>query len=234
LKAYLAMTEAEWRCDFAGAAREAGRMLEQRKELFALSPFFFQPDDTKIDSGFYYWGVAARRDYYAKLADRVGGKAGGLVAVLAEKVPCRLDPRDEGRFAGWYEPGHPDKDWQPVLATKPFYAQVPGARDGQGYPYLGPLWYRLTVDVPASAKGKRVILYAPAVETEAWGWVNGRFVGHRPYREAYERPNEIEWDVTAALEPGKPNTVVLRVHTGLGAAQAASGMVSRLFLYATK
>jgi hypothetical protein len=234
LKAYLAMTEAEWRCDFAGAAREAGRMLEQRKELFALSPFFFQPDDGKLESGFYYWGVAARRDYYAKLADRVGGKAGELVAVLPEKVPCRLDPRDEGRFAGWSEPGHPDKDWQPVLTTKPFYAQVPGARDEQGYPYLGALWYRLAVDVPTSAKGKKVVLYAPAVETEAWGWVNGRFVGHRPYREAYERPNEIEWDVTAALEPGKTNTVVLRVHTGLGATQAASGLISRLFLYAPK
>jgi hypothetical protein len=72
------------------------------------------------------------------------------------------------------------------------------------------------------------------VETEAWGWVNGKYVGHRPYHEAYERPNEIDFDVSQALEPGKKNRIVLRVQTGLGAAQAASGLISRAFLYAAK
>ena len=59
--------------------------------------------------------------------------------------------------------------------------------------------------MPASAKGKRVFLYAPAVETEAWVWVNGKYIGHREYHEAYERPNAIDMDVTGALEPGKRN-----------------------------
>jgi sugar lactone lactonase YvrE len=232
LRAYLAMTRAEWDCDFKGAVAQAGAMLERRKALHGLSPFYCQPDDAKPESGFYYWGIVARRDYYQKLADLTSGKAGTLVAVLPEKVAFRTDPRDEGRFAGWYAPGFADRGWERRPTTRPFY--YPGHLDRQGYPYLGAIWYRFTVDVPATAAGRPVRLYAPAVETEAWGWVNGKFVGHRPYREAYVRPNEIDFDVTKALRPGRKNSVVLRVHTGFNAAQAASGLVSRLFLYAVK
>jgi hypothetical protein len=107
--------------------------------------------------------------------------------------------------------------------------------DETGYPtFLGALWYRFNVDVPASAKGKTVKLYVPTVETEAHVWMNGKFVGHRPYRESYERPNDIDMDVTAALEPGKANHITMRVYTGLNAAGSPSGLISRAFLYAPK
>jgi hypothetical protein len=229
LKGYMAMTRAEWACDFAEAVRQADHMLAQRKQLSELSVFYCTPEDSKAESGFYYWGLVARKNYYQKLADQTTGKVGTMVAVLPEKAAFRTDPRDEGRFAGWENPDWADREWQRALTTKPFYAQ--GYADETGYPYMGAMWYRFEVDVPESAKGKKVRLYAPAVETEAWGWVNGRFVGHRPYKEAYERPNEIDWDVSEALRPGK-NSVVVRVHTGLSASSAASGLISRLFLYA--
>jgi hypothetical protein len=232
LKDYLAMTRAEWACNFAEAVKQADGMLAQRKALHALSSFYCEPDDAKPESGFYYWGLGARKAYYHKLADRVTGKTGDLVAVLAEKTAFRTDPRDEGRFADWYDPALEDKGWEHLLTTRPFYAQ--GYMDKQSHPYLGAMWYRFTVDVPASANGKKVRLYFPTVETEAWGWVNGKFVGYRPYHEAYERPNEIDFDVTAALMPGRKNSIVLRVFTGLSATQAASGLVSRGFLYAVK
>jgi hypothetical protein len=235
LKGYLAMTAAEWACDFAAAVKEADRMLEQRKQLAALSPFFCTPDDAgnKLESGFYYWGLVARKEYYQKLANRISGKTGTLVAVLPETVPFNIDPRDEGRFSDWKAPNFDDKDWPKIRTTKPFYLQ--GHMDKHGYPYMGAMWYRFTVEVPAAAKGQKVHLYAPTVETEAWGWVNGRYVGHRPYHEAYERPTcEMDLDVSEAIEPSKKNTIILRVHTGLGAAQAASGMLSRAFLYAVK
>jgi hypothetical protein len=232
LRGYLAMTAAEWACNFAEAVKQADVMLAQRKQLHALSPFFFLPDDAKPESGFYYWGVVARKAYYQKLADQVGGKTGDLVAVLPEEAHFRTDPRDEGRFAGWFAADLADKDWRSLHTTRPFYTQ--GYVDEQGYPYMGAMWYRFSLDVPAAVKGKKVRLYAPAVETEVWGWVNGRFVGHRPYHEAYERPNEIDLDVTEALLPGQKNTIALRVHTGMGASQAADGMVSRAFLYAPK
>jgi hypothetical protein len=230
LKAYMAMTRAEWSCDFPGAVKQAEHMLARRRALHAISPFFFQPDDDKPESGFYYWGVVARKKYYQKLADRTSGKAGKLVAVLPERARFRTDPRDEGRFAGWEKPGFDDAKWRRARVTEPFYAQ--GYRDREGYPYMGAMWYRFEVSVPASAKGSKVRLYVPAIETEAWAWVNGTFVGHRPYREAYQRPNEVDLDVTAALKPGQKNCIVLRLHTGLNAAQAAGGIVSRPFLFA--
>jgi hypothetical protein len=234
LKAYMLMHRAEWAANFVEAVKQADIMLEQRKALNALSSFYMMPDDKKAESGFYYWGLNARRDYYQKLADTTTGKTGDMVCVLPEKANFRIDSRDEGRFAGWFKPGFPDKDWQSFSTTVPFYVQGQGNRDASGYPYMGAMWYRFAVDVPADAGGKKVKLYAPAIETEAWGWVNGAFVGHRPYREAYERPNEIDFDVTAAIKPGEKNVVVLRLHTGLGAAQQAAGMTSRAFLYSEK
>ncbi len=233
LKAYVAMHKAEFAADFAEAARQAERMLEQRKPLFALDRSFFDINPmTGESSGFYYWGAVARRDYYRKVADLTTGKTGDKVAVLPEQARFVTDPRDEGRFAGWFESDFDDRGWKAISTTTPFYVQ--GHRDAQGYPYLGALWYRLEVDVPASAKGRKVFLYAPAVESEAWVWVNGKFIGHREYHEAYERPNPIDVDVTAALEPGKRNRIVVRVHTGMNAAAQAGGLTSRLLLYAPK
>jgi hypothetical protein len=231
LRAYVAMSEAEFAGNFAEAARQAGRMLEIRKQLHAVNPFYIWDDENGYHTGIWYWGVTARRDYYQSLADRTSGKTGDLVALLPETALFRMDPQDEGVFAEWYEPGAAGADWTPVLTTKPFYRQ--GYDDRRGFPYVGYIWYRLKVHVPRAARGKKVVLYAPVVETEAWCWLNGKYVGHRPYLEAYTRPAPLEFDVTGSLKPGETNEVVLQVGTGLSPEQAASGLLSRLFLYKT-
>lgn len=243
LKGYVAMHRAEFAADFAEAAKQAEYMLEQRKPLFALNRSFFDIDPKTGEAfGFYYWGTVARRDYYRQMAELRVPKAGvtdvkklqpgDMIQVLPEKAQFAIDPRDEGRFAGWFEPGFDDRAWKIIPTTAPFYLQ--GYLDNQGYPYLGALWYRLETDLPVTAKGRKVFLYAPAVESEAWVWVNGKFIGHREYHEAYERPNPIDMDVTAALKPGEKNSVVIRVHTSLNAAAQAGGLTSRLFLYSPK
>ena len=119
-----------------------------------------------------------------------------------------------------------------MLTTEPFFAQGKHL-DDQGFPYHGTIWYRLNVDVPAAAAGKPAKLYCMVAETEAWVWVNGEFVGHRPYIEAYIRPSPIDMDVTEALQPGR-NQVAIRLHTNYQPAQMSAGLVSRLFLYAPK
>jgi len=111
----------------------------------------------------------------------------------------------------------------------PYYHQ--GYLDEHGHIVLGNMWYRMTVDVPASFAGKPITIQAPTVETEAWCWVNGQFVGYRPYREAYERPMDMEFDVSGAIKPGEKNTVAIRVSSGLNAVMAADGLLSRVFLY---
>jgi hypothetical protein len=232
LRAYVAMSAAEAAGDWAEAARQAERMLQVRQELHEISPFFIWPDEKGYHTGVWYWGVEARRDHYQSLADRTSGKTGDLVALLPDRAMFRTDPHEDGTFAEWYRPDLNEAGWKPLLTTRPFYCQ--GYEDVQGHPYVGYLWYRLKVDVPASARGQKVMLYAPVVETEAWCWVNGRYVGHRPYQEAYIRPTQMEFDVTDAIRPGETNQVTIRVSTSLAPAQAASGLLSRLFLYAPK
>jgi hypothetical protein len=234
LVAYKAMERAEAKADFVEAARQAQRMVDIRKPATALSRFYWDPTTTAHPEigeaeGFYYWGAVARRKYYESMADLTTGKSGDMIAVLPEQAKFRIDPRDEGRFDGWYRADFEDKDWQNALTTRPFFAQ--GYIDAKGFPYMGAMWYRFDVDVPASASGKTVKLYCPAAETQAWVWVNGKFVGHRPYIEAYIRPAPIDMDVTNALVPGKKNRVVVRMHTNYMPSQMATGLVSRLFLY---
>jgi hypothetical protein len=238
LKQYVAMNEAEFAGDFAGAARSAGQMLELQHQLAAIDPFLMPAQEKRANgavdynSGVWYWTVGDRQKYYQSLADKLSGKTGNLVALLPERAAFSTDPTDEGRFAGWYRADWNTRNWKPLATTKPFYAQ--GYMDKNGYPYLGYVWYQFKVNVPANVRGKRVLLYGGALEIEAWTWVNGKYVGHRPYRESYERPNPIEQDVTNALRPGQSNVVTIRVSTSRNQAACAGGLVSRLFMYAPK
>jgi len=240
LLGYKAMERAEANADFAEAVKQAQASLDSRKPAMALSRFYWDLAGKGMNyghdgeyEGFYYWGNAMRRDEDQKVADRMTGKTGDLVAVLPERARFAVDPMDAGRFDFWYQPNFDDRKWPSILTTQPFLGQGPYMNE-QGFPYQGAMWYRFNVKVPASAAGKKVNLYAFAAETEAWVWVNGQLMGHRPYIEAYIRPNAIDMDVTGALVPGKMNSVVVRLHTNYQPAQMAAGLVSRLFLYAPK
>ena len=87
------------------------------------------------------------------------------------------------------------------------------------------------MNVLETARGQKVLLYAPVVETEAWAWVNGKYIGHRPYRESYERPNQLELDASDALKLGQTNVITIRVSTSLNSTAEAGGLIGRLFLY---
>lgn len=232
LEHYMAMSRAEFEGAFAHAADEADQMMAVRRQLFAISPYFCLDTEKGYEAGVSYWNVTQRAAYYRKLADFVGGKTGTLIALLPERAQFQIDPHDDGRFAKWYQPTWDTTGWRDVSTTQPFYMQ--GFMGNDGYPYVGAAWYRFKIDLPASIANKPIHLYCPAVETEAWCWVNGKYIGHRPYREAYERPNELDLDITRALRPGESNVIAIRISTGLNAAQAAGGLVSRAFLFSPK
>ncbi len=238
LQAYVRMSVADLAGNFAEAARQANIMLTIRPRLYAINSFLMLPQEKdakggiNYDSGVWYWGIADRAAYYQQLADRMSGKSGTLVAMIPHQAAFSIDPYDEGLFAGWYESAWDTSRWDRITTSKPFYLQ--GFMDKEGHSYLGEVWYQFKVDVPASARARKVFLYAPVVETEAWVWVNGQYIGHRPYREAYERPNEMDFDVTEALLPGKTNVISVRVSTSLNRSAMAGGLIGRLFLYAPK
>jgi hypothetical protein len=231
LKAYVAMSAADSAGDWQLAARQTSAMMGLRKQLMDINPFFVLDHEKRYIAGIWYWGLAERGEHYRKLGDLTSGVTGDLVALLPEQAQFVTDPRDEGRFAGWYGAGWNSDGWGRVLTTKPFYAQGHMAPDG--YPYVGPVWYRFEVDIPKQFDGKPVSLLATGLETEAWLWVNGEYRGHRPYQEAYMRPSEFQADVSKALKAGR-NVITIRVDTGRAPAHAAGGLIGRVLLYSPK
>ena len=88
----------------------------------------------------------------------------------------------------------------------PFAAEA--ALSGVGKPVGAEkaLWYRRTIDVPKKWRRGKVLLHFGAVDWESTVWVNGREAG--THRGGYD---PFTFDITAALEPGKKQEVVLRV-----------------------
>jgi len=238
LKAYVAMCAAELNNQWEEAIKQADRMLNLRQELHDISPFFIQPHEVgpnnapAYETGVWYWRITDRRKFYQQQLDRTTGKSGDLIAIASDKALFKLDPWDEGIAAEWFAPDMSETGWKQVTTTRPFYCQ--GFQDERGYTPLGIAWYRLRIDVPKSAKGKRIILVAPTVNPEGWCWVNGTYVGHRVYHEAYERPIPMEAEVTKAVLPGRTNLITFRVNLTYAPAWAPEGLLSRVFLYAPK
>ncbi len=229
LVAYMDLAAADAAGNFAAAVAQADKMLSLRGQLHAINPFFIWPDEKGYHTGVWYWTITDRKKYYQSLLDKTTGKTGTLVALAPRQAVFRTDPHEEGIFADWQQPSLDESGWTLVDTTRPFYRQ--GFDDSRGYPYLGHIWYRLKLDVPAAARGKKTMLCVPVVVTEAWCWVNGKYAGHRPYQEAYVRPAEMELDVTQFIRAGQTNVITIRVDTSLSAAQAAEGIQSRALLY---
>lgn len=236
LQNYMAMHDAEFAGKYEDAAKQADAMLACRVELEKISPFYCitsAPYNFLI-SGELYWGVRDRKAHYLKLNDMLSGKTGTLIAMAPRQVKLALDPADLGRFERWHDPNYNRASWQNIDSCKPFYLQVPGTLGAHGEPYMGAMWYVFDLKVPESYRGKTVKLYTSIVVDDAWTWVNGNFAGHRGHSDPYLRPAPIDLDVTKLVEPGKTNTIAVRVHTGLSASAVADGFMGRLFLYSPK
>ncbi|MEO6846179.1 MAG: DUF4838 domain-containing protein [Chthoniobacterales bacterium] len=241
LKLYMAMSTADLTGNYAEAAKLGNAMIEVRKKLEAVSSFFVVSAEKLPDGNINYasgifggWGIMDRVPYYQSLADKMNGKTGTLVTLLPQDANFTLDLQDDGRFQGWYLSDWKFKTDKTVTTAKPFYVQDPTYLDKNSYPFFGLMWYQFKVQVPASAKDQNVRLLIPIIEAEAWVWVNGEYVGHRPYKETYERPNDFDVDVTKALKPGAENVISIRVTTSMNRTAGASGLLARLFLYTPK
>jgi len=173
-----------------------------------------------------------------RVAAKVSGKEGTMLAPLPEMAKFRTDKDDVGRSDRWMEPDYNDAKWQTCSTSDGWQSQ--GLKDGDGLPlstkdghaYRGLAWYRFTVDAPGAPTGKQAKLFLPAFVNQGWAWVNGRYVGRTNYQQAWFRPQEMDVDVSSALKPGK-NVIALRVLC-LEEYFGANGLYERPFLYAKK
>ncbi len=141
---YVALERAKRECRFAEAKRLAEGLMKRQLELNRISPFLgYEP------YGVYGPDWEARR--MERLAGKIDGPEGKLLAVLPEKVRAKADPFDDGRYERWQDAKFDDSRWQELLTTAGWENQ--GLIDKQGHAYRGVLWYRMNVDVPADASG---------------------------------------------------------------------------------
>jgi hypothetical protein len=237
LRAYLAMNRAEFTAQFSEAVRQADIMFKQREQLSAISGFFHIPESKdprrRYFAGSHYWNLTQRKEHYQAMLDMTTGKTGDLVVLAPREVTFRLDDADQGRIGRWYDPAFDRSAWRTIDTATPFYLQGDGMYDTRGVPYVGFMWYVFELDVPKAAIGRPISLYAPIVATEAWVWCNGGYVGHRPYFEAYIRPQPLAFDVTRTVKAGR-NVIGVRVSTSASRVQVAEGFMGPLFLYSPK
>lgn len=239
LKAYLAMTRAELAGDFAEAIRQADNMSKYRIDLNGINPFFVIPESKDPRRMYFtantcYWNITQRKEQYQRCLDMTTGKTGDLLVKAPSGVKFTLDNADLGRIGRWYDPGFDRSQWKTISTAMPYYLQADSAYDKQGVPYAGFMWYVFTLDVPRSALGRPIHVYAPTVVSEAWVWTNGEYSGHRPFVQAYRRLDAaMDIDVTGQVKTGR-NVIGIRVSTGLNRTDAAEGFYGPLFLYSPR
>jgi beta-galactosidase len=99
----------------------------------------------------------------------------------------------------------------PAVKTDQFegpFDHASPAEDSGGYLDAGPAWYRKTFTVPASAKGKRVMVDFDGVYMDSDVYLNGKLLGNHPYGYT-----SFHYDLTPGLNFDGPNTIA--VHTNV-------------------
>ncbi len=128
--------------------------------------------------------------------------------------PAKRHARPAGNPGGevsFVQPTFDDSAWQRVTLPHDWAIAGPFLKDG---PYggmgrlrtWGPAWYRRTLDIPASDKGRSVFLDVDGAMSYATVWLNGELVGGWPY--GY---NGWRVDLTPHIVPGGKNQLAIRL-----------------------
>lgn len=104
------------------------------------------------------------------------------------------------------EKGYQDKDWQTVTlphdwsVTQPFHIEN---SSGTGYLPGGIGWYRLHKRLPKELEGKQIWLQFDGVYKNSQVWINGYYLGKRPYGYSTFR-----YDITPFVAFGETDNVI--------------------------
>ena len=216
------MDEAVKNLDYEKAAARAGRMLEIRTKLNEISEFLIGKSAQTQQWEMFTLG---RKLKYEKLAARLNGGSGKLVVTLPLETKFKRDLFNVGITSEWYENDFNDADWGSKNTYLTWDSQDE-PEDAVGHDYDGYGWYRFTVDIANEFKGEAISLFCGGAINEAWVWVNGEYVGHREHVIWWMGKNEIDFDVSEFVRPGK-NTIAIRIWNDV----EIGGMLNRGFLW---
>ena len=135
---------------------------------------------------------------------------------LAGRWQIRLDPKDLGISQDWTDPqvsfaqsiSLPGTTDQARLGT-PCRAEPEISKAGlagltRKFSYIGPAWYRRTIEIPKEWKEKRITLFLERVIWESRVWLDGQEIGHQ---NSLSTPHEFD---LSSIRPGK-HDLLLRI-----------------------
>jgi beta-galactosidase len=112
----------------------------------------------------------------------------------------------KGDFASAMLPAFDDRGWQPVNVPHDWSSDGPFSADygsGNGYAPGGIGWYRKHFKLDSDQKGRLVMIEFDGVYDYSEVWVNGQFVGGRPYGFS-----SFQFDLTPLVKFGSGDNVV--------------------------
>jgi len=123
-----------------------------------------------------------------------------------------LDPDDVGVARGYHQPDFDDSDWQVLETRSAEEGGIWNRYDGWG-------WYRRTVSIQESWKGRPIRIVFDSVDDMYRLYVNGRPAGGHGQLDRSETSflRRTWLDITEHVQPGHENTLVVRVHDWVGA-----------------
>jgi len=132
-------------------------------------------------------------------------RSGSWLSLLAD-WRFSLDPGRRGEEQRWYEPSFNDSGWAVLQAAATW--------ESQGFIYDGMAWYRRSLVLPPSAKGRRIILVSEGINDGYNIWVNGHFVASYgsftdPAKNSYQ--TRTKTDITDRVNPGGVNSIALQI-----------------------
>jgi beta-galactosidase len=102
-----------------------------------------------------------------------------------------------------------DSSWQSVNVPHDYVVEGtvdPKADEAHGYLPVEPAWYRKTISIPATDKGRRLSLEFDGVYRDSQMWLNGHFLGCHP--SGY---TSFCYDISDFAIPGTNNLLVVHV-----------------------
>jgi sialate O-acetylesterase len=116
------------------------------------------------------------------------------------------DPGNAAEHAGWARPPHDETDWKGVV--------LPQTWQSFGHNHSGVLWFRKTIDLPASWAGRDLSLRIGAVDKQDITYFNGERVGATGagFKEEFWNV-ERDYRVPGRLVAAGKNTVAVRAYS---------------------
>ena len=201
---------------------------ERYKDQYAFAQMgWTKPDtlNTKYFDAFY-------KETYEDAA-RVAAGFQVLTTPPVRQWRYQPDKEKKGEAAGWFKPGFDDATWKTTDCAVDTWSAL-GLHN-----YMGSVWYRTAVKVPAVPAGKKVYLWLGATDGRVKVFVNGKHVPHVGAKgekadtfTGFCQP--AAFDITAAVKPGAENQVSLLCTRDTLNELGTGGLLSPTLIYREK